>query len=123
MRIAHVPRKLAVCSPNPTLLWLISAHQPATLTCNTVERFTADAGSLSGLSLADVSWLNQMISNVAVQHVSSPLTVQTANTQASGRHLQGFMRPGFLHCLGFVFPDGLHTVTAERRWLLAGKLR
>jgi ATP-dependent DNA helicase RecG len=37
----------------------------------------ADDGSLPGLSLADVSRLNQMISNVAAQHVRSPLTVQT----------------------------------------------
>ena len=36
-------------------------------------------GSLPGLSLADVSRLNQMISNVAAQHVRSPLTVQTEN--------------------------------------------
>ena len=33
----------------------------------------ADDGSLPGLSLADVSRLNQMISNVAAQHVCSPL--------------------------------------------------
>jgi ATP-dependent DNA helicase RecG len=39
----------------------------------------ADDGSLPGLSLADVSRLNQMISNVAAQHVRSPLTVQTEN--------------------------------------------
>jgi len=39
----------------------------------------ADDGSLLGLSLADVSRLNQMISNVAAQHVRSPLTVQTEN--------------------------------------------
>jgi ATP-dependent DNA helicase RecG len=37
----------------------------------------ADDGSLPGLHLADVSRLNQMISNVAAQHVRSPLTVQT----------------------------------------------
>jgi hypothetical protein len=39
----------------------------------------ADDGPLPGLSLADVSRLNQMISNVAVQHVLSPLTVHTDN--------------------------------------------
>ena len=39
----------------------------------------ADDGSLPGLSLADVTRLNQMISNVASQHIRSPLTVQTLN--------------------------------------------
>jgi ATP-dependent DNA helicase RecG len=39
---------------------------------------TADS-SLPGLSPADVSRLNQLISTVAAQHVCSPLTVQTAN--------------------------------------------
>jgi ATP-dependent DNA helicase RecG len=39
----------------------------------------ADDGSLSGLSRSDVTRLNQLISNVASQHVRSPLTVQTEN--------------------------------------------
>ena len=39
----------------------------------------ANDGSLPGLSRADVSRLNQMISNVAVQHVRSPLRVHTDN--------------------------------------------
>jgi len=38
-------------------------------------------GSLPGLSLADVARFNQMISNVAAQHVRSPLTVQTENVE------------------------------------------
>jgi ATP-dependent DNA helicase RecG len=41
----------------------------------------ADDGSLSGLSRADVSRLNQMISNAAAQHIRSPLTVQAANVE------------------------------------------
>ena len=39
----------------------------------------AEDGSLPGLSRADVSRLNQLISNAASQHVRSPLTVQTEN--------------------------------------------
>lgn len=39
----------------------------------------ADNGSLPGLTLQDVSRLNQMISNAASQHIRSPLTVQTEN--------------------------------------------
>lgn len=41
----------------------------------------ADDGSLPGLSRADVTRLNQMISNVAAQHIRSPLTVQTENVK------------------------------------------
>ena len=47
----------------------------------------ADDGSLPGLSLADVSRLNQMISNVAAQHVRSPLTVQTENVELENGRL------------------------------------
>ena len=47
----------------------------------------ADDGSLPGLSLADVSRLNQMISNVAAQHVRSPLTVQTENVDLENGRL------------------------------------
>jgi ATP-dependent DNA helicase RecG len=39
----------------------------------------ADDGSPPGLSRADVSRFNQMISSVAVQHVRSPLPMQTEN--------------------------------------------
>ena len=39
----------------------------------------AEDGILPGLRRMDVSRLNQIISNVAAQHVRSPLTVQTAN--------------------------------------------
>jgi ATP-dependent DNA helicase RecG len=39
----------------------------------------ADDGSLPGLTLPDVSQLNQMISNVALQHIRSPLSVHTEN--------------------------------------------
>jgi ATP-dependent DNA helicase RecG len=46
----------------------------------------ADDGALRGLTRADVARLNQMISNVASQHIRSPLTVQTANIRlANGR--------------------------------------
>lgn len=38
-----------------------------------------DDGSLTGLSLEDVSRLNQLISNAASQHIRSPITVQTEN--------------------------------------------
>ena len=41
----------------------------------------ADDGFLPELSLADVSRLNQMINNVAAQHVHSPLTMQMANVE------------------------------------------
>ena len=47
----------------------------------------ADDGSLPGLSLADVSRLNQMISNVAAQHIRSPLTVQTENVDLENGRL------------------------------------
>jgi ATP-dependent DNA helicase RecG len=47
----------------------------------------ADDGSLPGLSLADVSRLNQMISNVAAQHVRSPLTVLTENVELENGRL------------------------------------
>jgi ATP-dependent DNA helicase RecG len=47
----------------------------------------ADDGSLPGLSLADVSRLNQMISTVAAQHVCSPLMVLTANMELGDRRL------------------------------------
>jgi ATP-dependent DNA helicase RecG len=47
----------------------------------------ADDGPLPGLSLADVSRLNQMISNVAVQHVRSPLTVQIENVELENGRL------------------------------------
>ena len=39
----------------------------------------ADDGSLTGLSRADVTRLNQMIGNAASQHIRSPITVQTEN--------------------------------------------
>ncbi len=39
----------------------------------------ADDGSAPGLSRTDVNRLNQLISNVASQHVKSPLTVRTEN--------------------------------------------
>lgn len=38
-----------------------------------------DDGTLSGLTLAEVSRLNQLISNAASQHIRSPITVQTEN--------------------------------------------
>jgi ATP-dependent DNA helicase RecG len=41
----------------------------------------ADDGVLAGLARADVARLNQMISNVASQHIRSPLTVRTANVR------------------------------------------
>ena len=41
----------------------------------------ADDGSTPGLSRTDVNRINQLISNVASQHVKSPLTVQTENVQ------------------------------------------
>lgn len=44
-----------------------------------------DDGTLPGLSRADVTRLNQMISNAASQHVRSPLTVQTENV-STGRN-------------------------------------
>ena len=47
----------------------------------------ADDGSLPGLSLADVPRLNQMISNVAAQHICRPLTVPTANMALEHRRL------------------------------------
>jgi hypothetical protein len=47
----------------------------------------ADDGSLLGLSRADVSRFNQMISNVAAQHVRSPLTVQTENVELENGRL------------------------------------
>ena len=47
----------------------------------------ADDGSLPGLSRADVSRLNQMISNVAAQHIRSPLTVQTENVDLENGQL------------------------------------
>jgi ATP-dependent DNA helicase RecG len=47
----------------------------------------ADDGSLPGLGRADVSRLNQMISNVAAQHVRSPLTVQIDNVALEHRRL------------------------------------
>src|SRR5215510_2687373 len=47
----------------------------------------ADDGSLPGLSLADVSRLNQMISNVAAQHVRNQLMVLTANRELGDRRL------------------------------------
>ena len=46
-----------------------------------------DDGFLPGLSLADVSRLNQMISNVAAQHIRSPLTVQTESVDLEHRRL------------------------------------
>ena len=45
----------------------------------------ADDGSLPGLSLADVSRLNQMISNVAAQHIYSPFTMQMENVELEYR--------------------------------------
>lgn len=42
-----------------------------------------DNGALTGLSLADVARLNQLISNAASQHISSPITVQTENVAVS----------------------------------------
>jgi predicted HTH transcriptional regulator len=47
----------------------------------------ADDSSLSGLRIADVSRLNQMISNVAAQHVRGPLTVQTENVELENGRL------------------------------------
>jgi predicted HTH transcriptional regulator len=47
----------------------------------------ADDGSLPGLSRADVSRVNQMMSNVAAQHVRSPLTVQTENVELENGRL------------------------------------
>jgi ATP-dependent DNA helicase RecG len=47
--------------------------------CGVIFLGLADNGILPGLRRMDVSRLNQMISNVAAQHVRSPLTVQTAN--------------------------------------------
>jgi ATP-dependent DNA helicase RecG len=45
-----------------------------------------DDGALPGLERADVSRINQLIGNVASQHVRSPLTVQTENVAvAEGR--------------------------------------
>lgn len=39
----------------------------------------ADDGSIPGLTYADVSRINQIISNAASQHIKSPLTVKTEN--------------------------------------------
>jgi ATP-dependent DNA helicase RecG len=47
----------------------------------------ANDGFLPGLSHADVSWFNQMISNIAAQHVRSPLPVQTDNVAREHRRL------------------------------------
>ena len=47
----------------------------------------ADDGSLPGVRLAGVSRLNQMISNVAAQHVRSPLTVHTENVDLENGRL------------------------------------
>jgi len=47
----------------------------------------AEDGSLPGLSRADVSRLNQMISNAASQHVRSPLAVQTENLELENGRL------------------------------------
>jgi predicted HTH transcriptional regulator len=41
----------------------------------------ADDGSLPGLNRTDVSRLNLIVSNVAAQHVRSPLPVQTGNME------------------------------------------
>jgi len=38
-----------------------------------------DDGSIPGLSFADVTRINQIISNAASQHIKSPLTVKTEN--------------------------------------------
>ena len=39
----------------------------------------ADDGSIPGLTSADLSRINQIISNAASQHIKSPLTVETEN--------------------------------------------
>ncbi len=47
----------------------------------------AEDGALPGLSHADLLRLNQMISNVASQHIRSPLTVQTENVELENGRL------------------------------------
>jgi ATP-dependent DNA helicase RecG len=60
---------------------------------------TADT-SIPGLSPADASRLNQLISNVAAQHVRSPLTVQTANVALKhGRLVADFCPSDCYTCL------------------------
>jgi ATP-dependent DNA helicase RecG len=61
-------------------------------------------GALSGLGFVDVARLNQMISNVAAQHVRSPLTVQTENVDLGNGRLvialtvpRGIDRPYLRH--------------------------
>jgi ATP-dependent DNA helicase RecG len=47
----------------------------------------ADDGSLPGLTLPDVSRLNQMISNAASQHIRSPISVQTENLRLKNQRI------------------------------------
>ncbi len=47
----------------------------------------ADDGGLPGLSRADVARLNQLIGNVAAQHIRSPVTVQTENLELENGRL------------------------------------
>lgn len=47
----------------------------------------ADDGTLPGLTRADVARLNQLIGNVASQHIRSPLTVQTENLELDNGRL------------------------------------
>jgi predicted HTH transcriptional regulator len=64
----------------------------------------ADADSLPGLSRADVSRLNQMISNVATPHVRSPLTVHTANVELENGRL----------VIALIVPRGIDTLYFDR---------
>jgi hypothetical protein len=69
---------------------------------------TADS-SLPGLNPTDVSRFNQMISNVAAQHVCSPLTGQTANVALKhGRLVAGF-------CLSACYTYLQHSGTVHTR--------
>jgi hypothetical protein len=67
----------------------------------------ADDGSLLGLSLTVVSRLNQMISNVAVQHGHSPLTVLTANLEPEDRRLVADFCPSA--CYTYLYTVGRFT--------------
>lgn len=64
----------------------------------------SNEGNLTGLSLADVGRINQLISNASNQHVRGPVTVQTENIPITSKRLvialiipEGIDKPYFDH--------------------------